>query len=152
MTVPTWVTGAEASAITGITVSDAQVQVAQGVIDIYSNRTAAASGVFSKRDLNWLKAATAWQAAWQPAQAGYTSRSRVKSVSQDGLSVTFPDMASQDLAPLAGRALRNLSWKGKRTDRGATLGERPRGLFLQDYSNEASDEKVVWSPMGQSWG
>jgi hypothetical protein len=57
------------------------------------------------------------------------------------------DNASQSLAPLADRALRNLSWKGKRTDRGATLGERPRGLFLQDYSNEASDERVVWSPM-----
>jgi hypothetical protein len=147
MPVITWCTGAEATAITGVTVTDAQVQVAQGVIDIYSNRTAAASGVFSARDLGWLKAATAWQAAWQPQQAGYTARSRVSSVSQDGLSVQFADNASQHLAPLADRALRNLSWKGKRTDRGATLGERPRGLFLQDYSNEASDEKVVWSPM-----
>lgn len=152
MPVATWVTGAEASAITGITVTDAQVQVAQGVIDIYSNRTAAASGVFSARDLYWLKAATAWQAAWQPQQAGYTSRSRVFSTSQDGLFVQFRDNASQSLAPLADRALRNLSWKGNRTTRGATLGERPRGLFLQDYSNEASDEKVVWQPMGESWG
>lgn len=145
--VATWCTGAEATAITGTSVTDAQVQVAQGVIDIYSNRTAAASGVFSVRDLGWLKAATAWQAAWQPQQAGYTGRLNVFSTSQDNLFVQFRDDASQNLAPLAARALRNLSWKGKRTDRGATLGERPRGLFLQDYSNEASDEKVVWSPM-----
>lgn len=142
----TWATVDEVAELTGATVSDVELRRAQAVIDIYSNRTAEASGGISKRDLNTLKQALAWQAEWMPSQAGYAGRTTVDSVSQDGQSVQYRSQSDQDLAPLASRALRNLSWKGNRTTRIPELGARRRGLFLQDYTQERSDDIHGWTP------
>lgn len=147
----TWTDITGVADITGVTVSQTQLNMAQSVIDIYSNRTVDASGGpasgsgISKRDLTWLKQALAWQAVWMPGQAGYATRTTVSSVSQDGQWVQYRSQSDQDLAPLASRALRNLSWKTNRTTRTPELGMRPRGLLLNDFTQERSDDFHGWT-------
>lgn len=141
----TWLDAAGVAAITGFTPTTPQLTQAQAVIDIYSNCTTAASAGLSKRDLNWLGQALAWQATWMPSQPGYAQRRTAERVSQDGLDIRTRSQSEQMLAPLAERALRNLSWKASRTTRMPVVGTRPNGLFLQDYTQERSDELHAWA-------
>lgn len=142
----TWLDAAGVAAITGFTPSPTQLTQAQAVIDIYSNRTVDASGGLGKRDRYWLGQALAWQVTWMPSQPGYAGRRTFQDSSQDGLYVRTRSQSEQMLAPLAERALRNLSWKSNRTTRMPKIGTRPNGLFLQDYTLESSDDRHMWTP------
>lgn len=140
----TWASVAEVLAITGQGVETVDVAVASGVIDIYANRTESASAGLMARDLGWLKSATAWQCVWQKDQPGYEARSVASSYSQDGLTVSHTAEWNVALAPLAARALKNLSWKGSRTLRVANV-RVPVGLAnARDFTNEASDRLTDW--------
>lgn len=140
-----WASAAEVLAITGQGVETVDVAVASGVIEIYANRTEAASAGLTTRDLGWLKSATAWQCVWQIDQPGYSARSVASSYSQDGMSVSHSAEWNVALAPLAARALKNLSWKGSRTIRVANV-RVPAGLAdARDFLNEASDAYSEWS-------
>lgn len=108
-----WATVGDVLLFTGQTVTDGDIAPASTVIDIYSNRTEAASGAMRPRDLKALAQATAFQTVWQMAQSGYYEREVANSLTQDGISVQ-QYQSQQDLAPLAIRALKNLSWKGSR--------------------------------------
>lgn len=129
----TWATVPEVAEITGVTVTDAQLNQANGTVELHVGRLADAVGI-GTRDLAWLKRAVAYQAAWEKGQADLLTRSEVKSSSQDGAS-SSQDGEDQVLGPLAKRALRHLSWRGNRSvGTTSTLGRRPglRG-FLGSY-------------------
>ncbi|HKN42479.1 MAG TPA: hypothetical protein VJW23_01045, partial [Propionibacteriaceae bacterium] len=100
----------------------------------------------SARDLLALKMATSFQAAWLCQQDDYLTRVNFESSTIDGESVRFAGEQQQNLAPMARRALRNLSWKGSRTlsipDISVPLG----GGMNSDFLNESSDESDLWSP------
>jgi hypothetical protein len=145
-----WATVAEVGDTTGVTVDSSDLAHAQAVIEVYANRTTDADDGLTTRDLGWLKRAVCWQAAWQSSQYGYAARQTAASVSQDGASVTRRSQSDQDLAPLAARALRNLSWKGSRTQRVRPLGvPRGGGLVETDaqFMRDAFDEDDGWQAM-----
>lgn len=140
-----WATVADVLAVTGQGAELADVATASAVIDIYANRTESASSGLSTRDLGWLRSATCWQTVWQRDQPGYESRSVVTGYSQDGLTVSHASEWNVALAPLAARALKNLSWKGSRTLRVANV-RVPAGLAgARDFTNEDSDRFSEWT-------
>ena len=152
----TWATVAETALITGMTASGsastADVAMAHQVIEIYANVTESASAAIGARDLEWLRKATAWQAVWQKQQPGYaTDRSVVASIMADGVREDFAGFSVGGtggewkvmLAPLAARALKNLSWKGSRTLRTdrveVPFGQNSVTGFLRDGGDALSD-------------
>lgn len=142
-----WATTTQVSDITGTTVTTAQLNAASSVIDIYANRTEAASGGIHTRDLNTLKQACAWQAVWQAQQTDYGTKSSFISMTQDGFSVTYGSDKSESeimLAPLARRALRNLSWKGSKSTKPRRIEYRTGSLVSSNLRNESSDELFGW--------
>jgi hypothetical protein len=147
--VESWVTAAEVADRTGVTVDASDVAAAQDTIEIVANRTYAATPGITSRDLVWLRKAVCWQAAWYSQQFGFAFRQSGTSVSADGQSINRESRTDTYLAPLADRALRNLSWKGTRTVRRPRV-ETPLGYGMADeFASEASDDQdgTDWSPM-----
>lgn len=139
-----WVTEAEAEAITGVNVTATDVANAQGVIEVYAGRTY--DDTFLDRDLRWLKRAVAWQAAWQPQQAGYEARNNATNVEYDTVRVARDTEHSVTLAPLAARALKNLSWKsGARRARASRTGVY--GSPWTNFTLESSDQFSGWASL-----
>ncbi len=143
-----WATAADVLSRAGKTVTDQQVLEAEAVIEIYANRTNAASASFTARDLVWLNRAVVFQAAWMPDQPGYHQRNSYEEISQDGVSIVYGKEWQISLAPMAARALKNLSWKGARTDIMATIRtpQGARGEGITDFLAEDEDEYAGWEP------
>lgn len=117
VTVVSWgVTPTDVTNVTGASATAANIAMADSIVTIVANRSASASGGMSVRDINWVQHAICWQARWLAGQPGMETRNEFESMSQDGLSVQSRAQWSKYLAPLAARALRNLSSKGARTD------------------------------------
>ncbi len=110
-----WATPAEASGITGVTVTQAQLDTANAVIEIYVGVTTAALDNLRPRDVRLLKKGESFQAAWQASQVDYTGRSDTDLVSQDGLQFSKGDPDMHVLAPLAKAAISRLSWRRSRS-------------------------------------
>jgi hypothetical protein len=124
---------------------DEILAAANSHITIYGNRTPDASASISNRDLYWLKAAVCWQATWLPGQPGYETRSTVRQESGDGTSYTVASEAQINLAPMAARALKNLSWKASRTLRTPDVSVPAGSRAPIDFTSEDSDEYSDWS-------
>lgn len=139
-----WATAANVLALTGKTVTDATVAEASAVIDIYANRTQEASGGMSPRDLGWLMRACAFQAAWMPSQPGFHQRNAYQEITQDGMQIVYGKEWQVSLAPLAARALKNLSWKVSRTQRIVSV-RVPTG-WTGDPLLEEYDHLQTWTP------
>lgn len=136
----TWATPAEVADLTGVEPSVADVKRAQGAIETIA-------GVFVEdtawpnlgaADRRWLRNAVAYQAAFMAATPDYFERMRVASASQDGQSATY-GVEALELAPLARKALRKLSWKGSR----AVHLTAPATVDL-----DARDDLHHWKPIG----
>ena len=144
----TWATVADA-ALLGKTVSTTDVAVASEIITTYANRTEAASASMGARDLSWLKSATTWQAIWYAEQPGAETRQIAAKHSQDGVEIDYagtsfnPKEYPAVLAPLAARALRNLSWKASRTLRIKGVATPLNSVY--NFTNETSDAYSEWS-------
>jgi hypothetical protein len=144
-----WAVLGDVVTITGKTLpvtadGDEIMAAANSHVTIYCNRTPDASASISNRDLYWLKAAVCWQAAWLPGQPGYETRSTVRQESGDGTSYTVASEAQINLAPMAARALKNLSWKAARTLRTPDVSVPAGHRTPLDFTNEASDEFSGW--------
>lgn len=140
-----WCTAEDAQTITGTEVDAATLAAAVGTIEIYANRTQdVPDDAMSARDLAWLKRAVAWQAAWLTGQPGWQQRSLADRIVSDGQEVERSGEYAATLAPLAARAMRNLSWIGNRSD--ALLISRRRRVQELDATNEASDWSGDWTP------
>lgn len=133
-----WATTSDVTTLTGATVTSGDVTLAQTVVEAYVNRTEDAAASFTARDVDTLKKAVAFQAAWLAGQPGYLTRMGATSVQQDGLSTTLTNPADMTLAPLAQRVIKNLSWMGTRTvhrrryDRALTVGMTPETWLTTD--------------------
>lgn len=136
-----WATPEEATGYLGVSVDQAQLDVAQPIIDIFSGRTIdVATTQFKARDLYLLKLAVSYQAKWMAKQIDVLNRVDVTNVTQDGMSFQNVHADSQILAPLAKRALDKLSWRKTRTLRPRTARRRSASL----YTNE---DCLPWSPI-----
>jgi hypothetical protein len=119
MTIPNtvpWATPDDVAALTGATVTDAQIADGDRRHRAHQRRPSAAMDPtwVSPRVLDWLRRAVAYQTAWILAHPDYFERMDLKSLSQDGVSAVFKG-DSIILAPLARRCLNRLPWRGTRT-------------------------------------
>jgi hypothetical protein len=110
MTQTTWATAADVLSLTDATVTDAQLTQANAAIELHAGRlytdAAARTGT---RDIEWMRRACAYQAAWMLAQPDMFTRLEMQAISATGRPV--PIIASAlTLAPLARRALNRVSW------------------------------------------
>lgn len=111
----TWATPAEASAITGQTITQSQLDVAYHVVELYAGAVVDSRANLTNRDHRLLKKGEAYQAAWMAGQIGLMDRSDADLVSQDGLQYSKGDPDMHILGPLAKKALMKLSWARTRT-------------------------------------
>lgn len=141
-----WCTTDDVLTITGSTVTATSLLIADSVVTVYANRTADAADAMGERDLFWLKQATAWQARFVEATPGYGLQPDASSLTQDGLTVQTRYEYSGTLAPMAARALKNLSWKADRTLRVPSI-VIPAGLGVTQFLTDAGDAFTDWDEM-----
>ena len=122
MTQTTWATSSDVTSLTGQTVTEAVVNQANAVIEVHSGRVYSLSGVSDPngvtntgaRDIEWMRRACAYQAAWMAAQPDMFTRLDLNAVNQEGRAVGLKDYTLV-LAPLAKRALDRVSWRKSRS-------------------------------------
>jgi hypothetical protein len=146
MTINAWANSADVSEITQVEVDDAMILAAQGIVESVCHRTYK-QVLFKKTDIGWLRKAVAYQAAWMSFQPDLFFRTGTTNTSGDGISMTVATKADNYLAPLAGRAIKNLSWMRSRS-------VRVRTPFLDGSSSTtpldpslADDSNLPWDPM-----
>lgn len=149
-----WASVSRVQSITGSTVTEDVLAGAQGVIELYSGRTYAGSSVngsIRAKDLGWLEKAVAYQAAWMPTQPGYYGKHSVKEVSQDGAQIVYAGSTQANnsalimLAPLAMRALKNVSWMRSRSIKVKAPSFKGDHPSYGDYKR--NDDHPGWMPM-----
>lgn len=111
----TWATVDDVADITGATVDDNILRVANYVIQVHARRIYALDATATgTRDSYWLKAAVAWQSAWLPDQADFETRMNIQGISESGRATTL-DATALTLAPMAKRAIDNCTWRRSRS-------------------------------------
>lgn len=148
----TWCTVAEVAAIANTTVSTSQLSQAGTEIDVACGRPFSIDGLpglkrIGARDLYWLKAATAWQAAWLAAQVDNFQRVDALAVQAGRRMIQLRDTALF-LAPLARRALLRVSWLRDRSLHVQSGFEDPIGGIGVDALSAAADGLYPWSFSG----
>lgn len=152
-----WATVADVYAYTKVTVEDADISVAQGIIDLYSEVTAESAltddgdstGIISRKNLRYLKMATAYQTAWMQEHPDVFSNIDTSTYSEDGISATQANTSAHLLAPLARRALLRLTWL--RPNRSLKIGRPVRPVPTVAYGanrdSAPADDERPWTPM-----
>ena len=131
--------------VTGSTLTVAQIQSAQQILNMYSNYTPEASGFnMQPFDLRWLRYGLAYQAVWMVGNPGLLYRAEVDTISQDGLSTHWQDPRNVMLAPLALRSLKQLSWQKSRS-------LRVRTPFIDDQTPMSSDPDAEANDLYERW-
>lgn len=135
--------------VTGQSATLQQVNMAQQVLNQFSNYTPESSGFnMQPNDLHLLRYAVAYQAVWQKNQPGLLMQSNIKQLSQDGLSSTLNTDEGTDralmLAPLATRCLKQLSWQKSRS-------LRVRTPFIDDQTPISSDPDAEANDLYERW-
>ena len=143
-----WATAADVTLYTGLALPATPdpatvIALASSDVTIYANRTEAASAAMSTRDLQWLRMATSFQAAWLTEQPDFLTRVNFRTSTVDGESVSFRSDSQQNLSPMASRALKNLSWKSSRTLRTPDIAVPAGGVTSDLYF--LSEESDPWS-------
>lgn len=110
-----WASTADVLSITGVTVTTEQLAQANAVIEMHAGRlyTDAITRTGS-RDIEWMRRACSYQAAWMLSQPDVYARVDMSAISQEGRSVQLKDDALT-IAPLAKRALARVSWLKSRS-------------------------------------
>jgi hypothetical protein len=113
-----WATPEQVKDITGAVINETDIAIAQGIVDLHASIESEFVDLETMwpKDISRLKKAVSYQAKFMDSQVEVLGRQDVKGVSQDGVSATFNTVDSVALAPLARKAIEQLSWK------------RPRGL------------------------
>lgn len=115
MTQTAWATTDDVLSLTGSTVTDAQLAQANAVLELHSGRLYVdAVTRTGTRDIEWMRRACAYQAAWMLSQPDMFGRIDISQVAQEGRAVGLKDHALV-MAPLAKRALARVSWLKSRS-------------------------------------
>lgn len=145
----TWCTVEQVENLTAVTVSDAQLLRAQGVIETFVDVDPAEPGDhLSTRDRNRLVSATAYQAGWMFEQIQLETRTDVENLNQDGQSWKYAHPDAVVLAPLAKRNIDRLSWNTSGTYGGC---RRKRYATIDDVRDAVMRDEVdviPWVPEG----
>lgn len=111
-----WATPAEASALTGHTITQSELTMAHGILEVYAGPVSDDRMENLKaRDQGLLKKAESYQAAWMQSKPELFGRSDVDNVIQNSLQFSKADLDTHVLGPLAKKCLMKLSWNRART-------------------------------------
>ncbi len=105
---------ADVKLVTGQPCDDASLAIAWSILEVVSGRplyelTVPDTDVLTARDRYWLRAAICWQAIWIAANPDFFSTYDIANMNQSGQSATLNTDALV-VAPMARRALRNITW------------------------------------------
>ncbi|WP_328494108.1 hypothetical protein OHS59_16235 [Streptomyces sp. NBC_00414] len=147
-----WCTTSDVLAYTEVTVTEAKVDMAQLLIEIFADTTEDASdlGIISTTNLRLLKAAVAYQAAWMNAHPDQFTNSDFEAFQQDGLSVDNRHANSMILAPMAKRCIDRLSWKRNRNTYIRPMGGGAANYvpnYLNTTNADLDDDRTDWRPI-----
>jgi len=146
-----WANTGDVTFYTGLTATAAQVQQAQGIVEVLADTTTDASdaGNISPKNLRLLKQAVAYQAGWITQHPDVFTNLDLSNFNQDQVSGTLAHANALILSPWAKRCIDRLSWKRTRALR---IGPRsgsggiPRTMNLT--SAVADDDDPRWEPLG----
>lgn len=144
MATNSWAQADDVLAITGETVTDAQVMRAQAIIDLFTARTYDALPRIGSRDLYWLKQAVAFQAAWMLSQPDLYSRLDFATIAAGSRPVQLKENTLL-IAPFAGKALRRVSWLRSRS-------LHVRSPFTDGLTPISSDPDSAGNDFYEQWG
>lgn len=138
-----WATTEDVTEITGHIVTAPTLAIARGIVETLT-------GLFesierpdiSDRDLEWLKRAVAYQAAFVKDNPDLFSRIDVTNASQDGEAVTFRNVDAHLLAPLARKCIRRLSWRQATRPEDRAAERRRLNVLSEEY-----DDSLAWKRM-----
>ena len=146
MTQTTWATTQDVLTFTGVTVTDAQLAIASGTVDMHVKRTYDDVSRVGTRDQYWLKLALCYQAAWLSGQYDMFVRMDITSLGQSR-SITQFGPNAMTLGPLAKKALKNVSWLKSRSLHVQSPFTDGIGVFGTDPQSPGSDDLYPWSPI-----
>ncbi|WP_446579997.1 hypothetical protein [Streptomyces sp. LARHCF252] len=133
---------------TGVTASQATVDAAQLLVEIFADTTEEASdaGSIGSFNLRLLKGAVAYQAAWLMSHPDQFTNTDFESFQMDGLSVTNRHANSMILAPMAKRCIDRLSWKRNRS-----IYIRPMSKQRRNGVNDVDPNNAVLDDYDTNW-
>ncbi|MEU5197286.1 hypothetical protein AB0G86_25095 [Streptomyces scabiei] len=144
-----WATTTDVLAITGITVTDADITQAQYLVEMFAGTTEESDDFISDRNMRHLKLAVSYQTVWMLDHPDVFSAIDVTSATQDGLSWTISNPQQAVVAPLARMAIARLSW-----NRNRSVYIRPssyRGDVIPQTLNttnvDLDDRRTDWRPL-----
>lgn len=138
-----WATVEETLTWTGATVSQAELEAAQGLVEMFAGTTELASdaGNISSTNLRHLKKANAYQAAWMQEHPDVFTAMDISEMAEgsgSGMSITLANNGVI-LAPAARMALSQLSWKAVRSIRVRPRNERARRRIEAQFNIDGFD-------------
>lgn len=152
----TWATAIEASAITGMNITQSQLVTAQEILEIWvGDIDEKRIANVKSRDVKLLKKAVAYQAAWMQSKPALFERSDVDHVIQESYQFVKADQETHVLAPLAKASIMKLSWRRARTIDPLTPEQALviRGKFTAETHGKqvhgplSGDDVFPWEPM-----
>lgn len=145
MATNSWAQADDVLAVTGETVTDAQVLRAQAIIDMFTARVYSADLLLriGSRDLYWLKLAVAYQAAWMLSQPDLYSRLDFATISAGSRPVELKEDTLR-IAPFASKALKRVSWLRSRS-------LHVRSPFTDGLSPISSDPDSAGNDFYEQW-
>lgn len=152
-----WATVGETLTYTKIAVEEADIEVAQFMVELFADTTEEANANISTKNLRLLKMAVAYQTVWMLDHPDVFTHVDVRTVLQDGTQFSDAHANAMVLAPMAKRAIDRLSWKRNRdikvrpskrtTNRGLKSYEylgTVRNFDIQGSAFDSSDDGGVW--------
>lgn len=152
-----WATPVEATAITGLNITQSEIDIAQAILEIWvgiieTDRIAN----MKSRDISYLKKSVAYQAAWMKSKPELFGRSDVDQVIQDSFQYTKADQDTHVLAPLAKASIMKLSWRRARTidpltpDQALAIRRKYTAETYGKYRHgplETDEDYLPWEPI-----
>lgn len=148
MTQTTWATVQDVLTYSGVSVTDAQLAIAAGTVDIAAARTYDDVSRVGSRDRYWLKLAVCYQAAWFTAQYDAFTRMDIDALGQTR-SMTHFGPNAMILAPFAKKALKRVSWLKSRSLHVQSPFTDGMGTLGADPQSPGSDGLYPWTPIGE---
>lgn len=151
-----WATTGNVANYTGVTVTAAQVEQAQVLVEVFADTTedASTAGNISPKNLRLLRFAVAYQAAWLDSHPDAFQNLDLTQIQQDGIVATMQHNNALVLAPMAKRCVDRLSWRRTRSLRIGPMASAGRGIprRMNLTSATADDNDPRWRPLGKDGG
>lgn len=147
-TTGTWAQIGDVLAITGVTVTQLQLLQANAIIEIFARRLyGIANTRTGTRDLEWMKRAVAYEAAWIPGQPDIFTRLDVTMITEGRKAIGLKEMTLM-IAPLARIALSRVSWQKTRSIHIRSNWQDGMTPISSDPDSAGNDFYEPWTPYG----